>query len=94
MKNFIKIPASYWRYFYKKCTKKENSLNSYEIEEKIASKKNIKSHSCVQEMIRLDSLNTRINLYKENPDAFKKKSPPYCDLNGEHSLVRNKMSIS
>lgn len=65
-----------------------------EFKEKIASNENIKSHSCVQEMIRLDLLNTRINLYKENPDTFKKKSPPDCDLNREHSLVRNKMSIS
>lgn len=62
MKNFIKIPASYCRYFYKKCTKKEKSLHSSLIIEKTKTNENIKSNSCVQEMIRLDSLNTRINL--------------------------------
>lgn len=76
-----KIPAFCLGYFYKKwLQKKEKSLDSLLLSENSAMSENIQSHSHIKPMIRLNSLNTIIHLHEENPNAFKKKSSPCCDL--------------
>ena len=76
-----KISLSCFRYFYKKCLQKEKkSLHSSLLIEQPVINEDIQSNPPSKQMIRLDSIDTRINLYKKNPHAFKKKAFPYSDL--------------